>query len=80
MASKFLIMQKMSRILKKKAISLRHWSLYTPIVRRNIYTSYHWQQRNACFAVKLLTSPSPKGSFQHIQLGSGKSTIQQLPF
>jgi hypothetical protein len=80
LASKFLIMQKMSRILKKKAISLRHWSLYTPIVRRHVYYSYHWFHRNACYAVKVLTIPSPKGCYQHIQLGSGKSTIQQLPF
>lgn len=80
MASKFLIMQKMSRILKKKAISFRHWSLYTKIIRRKTHASYHWQQRNTSFAVKQLANPTANGSFKHIRLGSGRFYVQQLPF
>ena len=73
-------MQKMSRIIKKKSISFRHWSLYTPVVRRKMYYGYHWFHRNTCYAVKVLAAPTAKGIYKHIQLGSGKATIQQLPF
>ena len=80
MASKFLIMQKMSRILKKKAISFRHWSLYTKIIRRITHTTYHWQHRNTSFAVKQLANSTAAGSFKHIRLGSGRFYVKQLPF
>jgi hypothetical protein len=73
-------MQKMSRILKKKAISLRHWSMYTKINRRKTFTSYHWQQYNTCYAVKQLPTQKSKGQFKHVRLGSGRFNIQQLPF
>lgn len=70
----------MSRILKNKVISFRHWSLYTKVIRRKTHASYHWQQRNASFAVKQLVNPTAAGSFKHIRLGSGKFNVQQLPF
>jgi len=73
-------MQKMSRILKKKAISFRHWSLYTKVIRRKTHATYHWQHRNACYAVKHLASPKATGHYKHIRLGSGKFNLQQLPF
>ena len=70
----------MSRILKKKAISLRHWSMYTKINRRKTFTSYHWQQYNTCYAVKQLPTQKSTGQFKHVRLGSGRFNIQQLPF
>lgn len=70
----------MSRILKTKSISFRHWSLYTKVIRRKTYTSYHWQHRNACYAVKQLVNPTAAGRYKHIRLGSGRFNVQQLPF